>query len=130
MQRKVGIRDQQRQQPGEVVEVPRDQDLARLAAQPIANPVGGIVWLQIARRRKLSERIACAPERFGRLFRTQLSAVPHDLGMRAALGSTGGEAGDGFLSMRRERPPRIHVGTDGFAVMNKKESQLLTKSEV
>jgi len=60
------------------------EDVARLAEQAIAKPLRRIVGLQIAGRGELRQRIARAPECFGGLTRTQLAAVPDDVGLRAA----------------------------------------------
>ena len=69
-----------------MVEVTRDEDVARFGAQAIAHPLGRIVRLEIARGRKFRERVACPPEGFRRLARAQLAAVPDHGRLDAASG--------------------------------------------
>src|SRR5258708_2604037 len=69
--------DEQREQAREMREMSRDEDVARFATEPIADPLRRVVRLKIARCGKVRERVARAPESFGRLFRAQLPTVPH-----------------------------------------------------
>ena len=61
-------------------EMSGNEDVARFAAQAIANPLRGIVGLEVARGRKLRKRVARAPVGFGRLLCAQFAAVPDDPG--------------------------------------------------
>jgi hypothetical protein len=99
-----------------------DQDVARLAAETVAHPIRGIAGLQVPRRRKLREWITGAPERFSRLPRAKLAAVPDDGGPGASCGDGGGEPFDIVPPALRERPPRIDVGSDRLCVVNKKDT--------
>ena len=114
-------REQQREQPGEMREVTRDQHVARFAAQPVAHPCRWIVGLQIARRREFRERVARAPARLGRLACAQFPAVPDDGGLRAAGGGIGGDTQDRCLPPRREWASRVDIWADGVAMMNEKQ---------
>ena len=76
------------------------------------------------------QRARCsAPERFRRLTRAQLAAVPDDRGPRAA--SRGGlrRSLHGLAALRRERAPRIDIRPDRVAVMNEKQVQSLHGAE-
>src|SRR5207247_7468981 len=68
--------DEQREQARQMSEMSGDEDVARFAAEPIANPLRRVVRLEVARCRELREGVARAPEGLGRLLRAQLSAVP------------------------------------------------------
>ena len=99
----------------------RDQQIARFAAQAIANPLRRIVGLQIARRRELRERIARAPVGFGRFLRAQLAAVPDEGGLDAPRGGLGGKTLDGVASPWRQWTPRIELRPDRIAMMNEQQ---------
>ena len=71
-----------------------DQDVARLAAEAVANPFGRIIRLEVARRRKIGESVTCTPECFGGLTGAKLAAVPDDRRTRASRRSVGGKALD------------------------------------
>ena len=114
---------QQGQEPGQVGKVSGNQDVPRFPAQPIAQPCRGIIRLQVARRRKFSERVASAPERLRRLTRAQLAAVPDDRGPRAASRGVLRRSLHGLAAPRRERAPRIDIRPDCVAVMNEKQVQ-------
>src|SRR4051812_42296587 len=105
-------------------EVADEQDVARLTSQSAANPGGRVVWLQVARGRELSQRVACAPEAFGRLACAQLPAVPDDRRPRTAARGFGGRTLDRFTSAWRQRPPRIDLGPDGLAMMDEEQLHL------
>jgi len=101
-----------------------DEDVARFAAQAIANPLGRVVGLKVARRRKRCEGVAGAPERFGRLTGAKLAAVPHDCRVRASGRRFSRKTTDLLPSLFRKRAPRIDVGPYRVAVMDKINSQL------
>ena len=82
--------------------------------------------MKIPRRRKCREGVAGAPERFGRLTGAKLAAVPHDCGVRASGRGFGCKATDLLPSFFRKRAPRIDIGPDRVAVMDKINSQLTT----
>ena len=99
------------------------QNVPTLVAQPIAHPSGRVVRLQVARRGKLGERVASAPERFSRLTCAQLAAVPDDRGPRAAGRGVLRRSLHGLAALGRERAPRIDIRPDSVAVMNEKQVQ-------
>ena len=101
--------------------VTRDQDVAGFAAQTVAHPVRGIARLQVARCRKLGERVAGAPERFGRLLRPKLAAVPDDSGLDAPRGDSSGKPFNVLPSPQRQGPLRIDLRADGVAMMDEKK---------
>lgn len=100
-----------------------NQNVPRFPAQPIAQPCRRVVRLQIARGRKFSERVASAPERFRRLTRAQLAAVPDDRGPRAASRGVLRRSLHGLAALGRERAPGIDIRPDRVAVMNEKQVQ-------
>ena len=102
--------------------MPGDQDVARFTAQPIAHPLRRIVRLQIASSGEFCKRIARAPERFRRLLRPELAAVPDDSWLHALHGSELRETLDRLAAPRRQRPPWIDVWPDGFAVMDEHQA--------
>jgi hypothetical protein len=101
--------------------VSRDQDVARLAEQPIAEPLRRIAGLQIASRREFCKRIARGPERLRRLPRSEFPAVPDDGRPRAARRSFGRQPIDLRASRPRQRPQRVDRFIDRFAVVNQEE---------
>jgi hypothetical protein len=109
---------QHSQQAGHMRIVARNQQIPWLSAQAVADPLRRIIGLQVARRRKLRERIARTPKRFGGFLCAQFAAVPHDRRLHAASGRFGGKTLDGLASRWRQWTPRIHFWTDGIAVMN------------
>ena len=119
----IGSSQQQSQEPGQVGKMSGNQNVPGFPAQPIAEPSRRVVRLQVTRGRKFSERVASAPERFRRLTRAQLAAVPDDRGPRAA--SRGGlrRSLHGLAALRREGAPRIDIRPDRVAVMNEKQVQ-------
>ena len=112
---------EQRAQPWQMRKVSRNQDIARLAEQPIAQPLWRIAGLQIASRREFRKRIARGPERLRRLLRSKLPAVPDDGRPRAARCRFGRQPIDLRASSRRQRPPRVDRFIDRFAVVNQEE---------
>lgn len=98
-------------------EVPGDQHIVGLARQSIADPLGGVVGLQITRGGKSRERIARAPVRLGGLPRAQLAAVPDDRGSRAAPRRFGGEGGDVVFTAGRQRAAGVDLRPDRLTVM-------------
>lgn len=94
-----------------------DEDIARFRTKAIADPCGRIVWLQIARGRQFSERVARTPECFGRLLRAQLSAVPHHRGLHSARRCSRRDAIDVRTATLRERAAEIDVRPDSVAVV-------------
>ena len=113
-----GCVEKHREQPTEVRKVSGDQNVAFFAAQSIADPLRGIVRLQIFRRGELRQRVAGVPQGIGCLARAQLTAVPDDVRPDTARGELRGDSLDLRPPTRRQRPPRIHVGPDCVAVMN------------
>jgi hypothetical protein len=103
----------------------RDRDISRFAAQTIANPLRRIVRLQIAGRREFRERVARAPDRFRRLLRAQLAAVPHDRRPGVIRGGASGDALDACDPSRRQRPARVDLGADRFPVMSQEQMHSL-----
>ena len=76
-----------------------DKNLARLAAQAIADPLGRVFGLKIARRRERCEGVAGPPECLGRLTGAKLAAVPDHRWMRAAGRGFGREPNDVFTAV-------------------------------
>ncbi len=105
--------------------VSRNQNIPTLVAQPIAHPSGRVVRLQVARRGKLSERVASSPERLSCLARAQLAAVPDDRGPRAAHRGIFRRPLHGLPALGGERAPRIDIRPDSVAVMNEKQVHLV-----
>jgi hypothetical protein len=101
-----------------------DKDVARFAAQPIANPFGRVLGLKIARRRKRREGVAGAPVRLGRLTGAKLTAVPHDRGVRPPRRGFSRKPTDLLPSLFGKRAPRIDFGPYRVAVMDKIKSQV------
>ena len=101
-----------------------DEDVARLATQAIANPLGRVFGLKVARRRERCEGVAGAPECLGRLTGAKLAAMPHDRWARAARRDLGRETNDVFTTVFRKRATRIDLGPDRIAVMDKEEPQV------
>ena len=97
-----------------------NQEVARFADQAIAEPLRRVVRLKIARGGKFRQRVACAPEGFGRLLSAQLAAMPDHRGMSAAPGGIGRRALDGFAAASRQRTLRIDARPDRVAMMNEK----------
>ena len=95
-----------------------DEDVARLTAEAIANPLGRVVGLKVARRRERCEGIAGAPECLGRLAGAKLAAVPHHGWTRTSRRGFGGETNDLFTTVFRKRAARIDVGPYCVAMMN------------
>ena len=116
--------EEERYQSGQVREVTRDQNVARFAAEAIAYSRRRIDRLEIGGRGEFREGVAGAPERFGRLTGAKLAAVPHDCGVRASRRGFGCKATDLLPSFFRKRAPRIDVGPDRVAVMDKIKSQV------
>ncbi len=112
---------EQREQAGQVRKVAGDQDVTTFVAQPIANPRGWVVGLQIASGRELRERVACAPERFRCLPGAELAAVPDDDRFDAPPSGFIGEPIDAIAPGRRERPLRIDFGSNRLTVVNQNE---------
>ena len=92
-------------------------------AQAIANPLGRIFGLKVARRRKRCEGVAGAPERLGRLTGAKLAAVPHDGRARAARRGFGRETHDVLTALLGKRAPGIDIGSDRIAVVNEIRSR-------
>ena len=113
---------QERQQSRQMRVVSGDQDVARFAAQAIAQPRGWIFRLQISRRGELREGIARTPKRFSRLLRPQLAAVPHDGRFDTARRGELRETIDRFASPWRQRPARIDVRTNCFTMVDKNQA--------
>lgn len=103
-----------------------DEDVAGLATKPIANPLGRVFGLKVARRRERRQGVAGAPECLGALSGAELAAVPHYRRMRAARRGFGRETNDVFTTAFRKRTTRIDLGAKGIAVMDEKKFQLST----
>ena len=97
------------------------QNIARFASQPISDPFGLIVGLEIARGRECCQRITCAPARLGGLTGAQLPTVPDDCRPHTVFRELRGEPRDMFPTARRERTLRIDVRPDRLAVMHEQE---------
>src|SRR5260370_368791 len=104
--------------------VTRNEDVARLFAQPIADPFGRVFGLKVPCRRERCEGVAGAPERLGCLASAKLAAVPHDGWMRAARRGFGGETNDVFTTLLRKRAARIDLGPNRITVMNEENFQV------
>ncbi len=102
-----------------------NQNIPRLASEPIAHPVGRVIRLQVARGRQFRQRVAGSPERLGRLPGAELTAVPYDRRPGAACGSLGRRIVNRRTADSGQRAPRIDIRTDGVAVMNKINPQIL-----
>ena len=125
--------DEQRQQPWEMREVAHDKNaknaedpgLVRrpegLFAESIPHPRRRIPWLEVACRGEGRQRVARAPEGFGRLLRPQFSAVPDGRRLDAARGCQGCEPIDVYPADERQRPARVHVRANGIAMMNERQ---------
>ena len=100
-----------------------DEDVARLAAQAIANPLGRVFRLKIAGRRERCKGVAGPPECLGRLTGAKLAAVPHQRRMRAAGRGFGRQPDNILTAPFRQRAPRIDLGPNRVAVMDEEESQ-------
>ena len=129
--------DEQRQQPWEVREVAHDKNTKnaknaedagrgggrpeRLLTQSIPDPGRRVSRLKIARRGERRQRVAGAPERFGRLLRPQFSAVPDRRRLDAAGGCHAREPIDVCPADERQRPARVHVRANGIAMMDERQ---------
>src|SRR3954452_19502216 len=98
-------------------EMSGDGDVARLRAQPIANPLRRIVRLQILAHREFRKGIAGGPEFLSRLLRAQLAAVPDDVGPGAEGGGFGRHARGVGETDGGQRAPGLLLRADGDAVM-------------
>src|SRR3954453_5857419 len=98
-------------------EVSGDGDVARLRAQPIANPLLRIVRLHILAHRKFRKGIAGAPEFLRRLLRAQLAAVPDDVWPGAEGGGFGRDARGVGEADGGQGAAGILLGADRDAVM-------------
>jgi hypothetical protein len=116
-----GFPDKQRKEPGQLRKMADDENVSRFADETIAHPPGRVAGLQITGGGKFRERIARAPERFGGLFRSQLSAVPDDGRADAAAGGFAREKVHGRPSDRRQWALGINFRSDRIAVMNQVE---------
>jgi len=105
-----------------------DQNLSRFINQAIAYPRRSIAWLQIARRGEFRERVACSPERFSRLLRTELPAMPNHIGTHTAFGRLAREKIDGRPANRRQWTLGIDFGTDRITVMDQIEMHRMDHS--
>ena len=111
-------------------EVSGNEDVARFAAQAIANPLRGIVRLQVARRRELRERVARASVGLSSLLCSQFAAMPDDSRLRTARRGLGRQTLDLRQSCRRQRPARVDLGANRHAVMNKVQIQCRRRQRV
>jgi hypothetical protein len=98
------------------------------ASQAIANPLRGIIRLEVARRRELRERVARAPVGFGRLLRAQLAAVQTTAGFAPRAAACDARRLDVGQSGRRQRPAAGQLRSDRDAVVN--EVQHMIKSQL
>ena len=114
----VGGARQEREQTRQMREMSGEQDVARFSMQPVANPMCGIIRLEIARRREISQRVARTPERLRGLLRAELAAVPDDRGFGSACRRVVRQALDGSLPDVGQRPARVDLGADRVAVMH------------
>jgi len=98
--------------------MPDEQNVAPFAAQPIADPSWRIARLKVARRRKLRQWVARAPECFGGLLGPEFPAVPDDSRMDATSRRLAREKIHGSSANRRQWTLRIDFGSDRVAMMN------------
>ena len=75
--------------------------------------------MKVARRRERCEGVAGAPECLGRLTGAKLATVPDNSWTRAARHGFSRETNDVFAALFRKRAPRIDLGPDRIAVMDK-----------
>ena len=92
-----------------------------LFAESNPHPRRGIPGLEVACRREGRQRVAGAPEGFGRLLRPQFSAVPDGRRLDAAGGCHAREPIDLCPADERQRPARVHVRANGVAMMNERQ---------
>jgi len=118
------VADEQRQQTRKMEEVSGDENVARLAAQAIANPLGWVFGLKVARRRERCEGVAGAPECLSRLTGPKLAAVPHHSWTRAARRGFGRETNDVSTTLFRKRAPRIDLWSNRVAVVDEIKSHV------
>jgi hypothetical protein len=109
---------EQHEQAGQMRKMTRDEDVACFSTKPVGYPIWRIVGLEVPSGRKLGQRVARTPERFGSLFCAQLAAVPHDGRLHAPCSRFGCKTHHVRLPVRRQRALRIDFRTDGVAVMN------------
>ena len=98
-----------------------NQNVGRLALQPIANPRRRIVRLKVTRGAERCQSVAGTPEFFGGLSGPQLAAMPHDGRLDAARGRSGRQFDDCLAPGNRQRPAKIDFRTNGVAVVNEIE---------
>jgi len=98
--------------------MPNQQNVARFADEPIANPPWRVTRLQVARRAELRERIARTPEGFSGLLRSKLAAVPDDGRMNATASGLIREKINRRASNERQWSLRVDLRSDGVTVMN------------
>ena len=98
--------------------VTSDQDVAGLAAKAIADPLGRVLGLKVARRRERCEGVAGAPVRLGRLTGAKLAAVPHHDGVRPPRRGFSGKMSDAPASLLGKRTARIDLRPYRIAVMD------------
>jgi hypothetical protein len=101
--------------------MPHHHQVPGFAEDGPGHPGGGIFRLQPARRAKCGKGITAAPERFRRLFRAQLAAVPDDGRLHAAFGGPLRQRVDFDAATCREWPRRVDVRSNGVAVVNQIE---------
>lgn len=69
-------------------EVASNKNVARFGPKSIADPERRVIGLEVLGGRELSQCVTRAPKGLGRLLRSELAAVPHDIRLGA---SSGGE---------------------------------------
>ena len=75
--------------------------------------------MKVARRRERCEGVAGAPECLGCLTGAKLAAVPDNSRTHTARRGFDREPIDVFAALFRKRAPRIDLGPDRIAVMDK-----------
>lgn len=120
--------NEQRQQPWQVREVADDKNIEdaglvgrpeRLLTQSIPHPGRRVSRLKISGCGERRQRVAGAPECFGRLSRTQLAAVPDHSRFDAAPGGQGRQPIHLRTADERQRSTRVDVRADGVAMVHK-----------
>lgn len=67
-------------------EVAGNKNVARFGPKSIADPQRRVIGLEILGGRELSQCVTRAPKGLGRLLRSELAAVPHDIRLGASSG--------------------------------------------
>ena len=110
--------EQAPQEAGDVRHVSHQQQVARLAGEPVRQNVGRVGRLQAAHHREGGQRIARQAERLAGLPRPQLAAVPDLHRGYAARSRLLRKPPDRRATGRGQRPLRVDARVRRLAVMN------------